>query len=104
MGPLYDIWRDSQVVRQRSATPSPPVQIRLAPLLNYLMAAIQVQYKSGDNYYWYPSSSSYVYSEGSNTTGVSKTVNESNITYAKGWFKARCGTGSTKSFYRTATK
>ena len=46
----------------------------------------------------------YVYSEGSNTTGVSKTVNESNITYAKGWFKARCGTGSTKSFYRTATK
>ena len=74
------------------------------PVNNYLMAAIQVQYKSGDNYYWYPSSSSYVYSEGSNTTGVSKTVNESNITYAKGWFKARCGTGSTKSFYRTATK
>ena len=65
------------------------------PVNNYLMAAIQVQY---------PSSSSYVYSEGSNTTGVSKTVNESNITYAKGWFKARCGTGSTKSFYRTATK
>ena len=58
------------------------------PVNNYLMAAIQVQYKS----------------EGSNTTGVSKTVNESNITYAKGWFKARCGTGSTKSFYRTATK
>ena len=31
VGVIY-IWRDSQVVRPRSATPSSPVQIRLTPL------------------------------------------------------------------------
>lgn len=72
------------------------------PVNNYLMAAIQIQYKSGDNYYWTPSSSSYYYDEGSDISYAQKTISHSNITYANGWFKARCGSGSIKSFYSSA--
>lgn len=75
-----------------------------SPVDNYLMAAIQIQYKSGNNYYWTPSSSSYYYSEGSDIGYAQKTISHSNITYAKGWFKARCGKGSVKSYYDTDSK
>lgn len=73
------------------------------PVNNYLMASIQVQYKSDGNYYWTPSSTSYNYSEGYDTESKSKGIMHSDITYAKGWFKARCGSGSVKEYYDTAT-
>ena len=68
------------------------------------MAAIKIQYKSGNKYYWDPSSSTYYYSEGSDIAYAQKTISHSNITYAKGWFKARCGKGSVKSYYDTDSK
>lgn len=71
---------------------------------NYLMAGIMAQYKSGNNYYWIPSSTSYYYNEGYNIAKASKTISHINITYAKGWFQARCGSGATKSFYRYDNK
>ncbi|MCM1083387.1 MAG: hypothetical protein NC393_05855 [Clostridium sp.] len=73
------------------------------PVNNYLMAAIQVQYKSDGNYYWIPSSTTYYYDSGYNTESKSKSITHSGITYAKGWFKARCGSGSVKEYYDTAT-
>lgn len=36
------IWCDSQVVRPRSATPSSPVQIRLAPLTLFFMKSLRI--------------------------------------------------------------
>lgn len=73
------------------------------PVNNYLMASIQIQYKAGGNYYWSPSSTTYNYSDGYNTESKTKSITHTGITYAKGWFKARCGSGSVKEYYDTAT-
>lgn len=70
------------------------------PVNNHLMAAIQVQYSVGNNYYWTPSENTYYFSEGSNVASEQKTISVDNINYARGWFLARCGSGSEISFYR----
>lgn len=73
------------------------------PVDNYLMAGIQVQYKEGNNYYWTPSSTSYYYSSGTNVEREIRSIKKKDITFARGWFQARCGTGSMKSYHATDT-
>ena len=76
-----------------------------SPVNNYLAAWIQVQYKSGNSIVRDPvSPSHYYYDSGYNIEKASKTVTHSNITYAKGIFRARCGNGSTQERSATAVR
>ena len=73
------------------------------PVDNYLMAAIRVQYYDGSNYHWDPEGeNTYYFSEGTNVYSESKSISRKNINYAKGWFVAKCGSGSEASFNKEA--
>ncbi len=75
------------------------------PVDNYLMAGIRVQYYDGNNYCWDPvGENTYYFSEGMNVYSESKSVSRNNINYANGWFLARCGSGSKKSFNKEARR
>jgi hypothetical protein len=76
-----------------------------SPVNNYLAAWIQVQYKSGNSIVSDPvSSSHYYYDSGYNIAQASKTVSHPNTTYAKGIFRARCGSGDIQERSATAVR
>ena len=80
-------------------------EINTEQLLEHMKAWIQVQYKSGNSIVSDPvSPSHYYYDSGYNIEKASKTVTHSNITYAKGIFRARCGNGSTQERSATAVR
>ena len=70
------------------------------PVDNYLFAGVRVQCEEGNNYVNYPNSpDTYYYEHGYNVGTKKITVTYSDIIYAKGWFQARCGKGSQKSYF-----
>lgn len=73
------------------------------PVNNWLLASVQTQYKEGNQYKWDPENQTYYYNEGTNIASVSKSVKHATITYAGGWFQARCGNGGVHGYYASAT-
>lgn len=74
-----------------------------SPVNNFLAACIQIQYESGNNYHWTPSSSSFYYDRGYNINEARKSISEYNIRYAKGYFEATCGSSAMFTVDKTET-
>lgn len=71
------------------------------PVNNWLAACIKVQYKDGNNYVWDPVDDEidgYYYQNGYNMNEARISVSHDNITYAKSFFEAKCGTGSMQTW------
>lgn len=73
------------------------------PVDNYLKAGIQVQYEKDGGYYWIPSDATVYVKSATNTEGVSESIEQKNIVYVHGQFKARCGSGAEKSYWDSTT-
>ena len=70
------------------------------PVDNYLMAGIQIQYIVDRDYNWNPvTQGTYYYDSGTNVSSRSKSLSANEITFAEGWFQARCGDGTMWSDY-----
>lgn len=62
------------------------------PVDNYMAAWLHIQYRSGNNYIWYPSSTSYIYDSDYDVQSVSVSTSAYNINYAEGRFVGQCKT------------
>ncbi len=72
------------------------------PVDNDLMVWLHVQYRSGNNYYWDPGETTYVYDHDTDTDSVYISITRSGntIRYAQAKYFAKCGTNATNEFQR----